>query len=617
MQAKVEEKLAVLLLVAGLVAAAAGNRLPPPSPAPPPVTEDTLAKVAGSLEMYVDELPQMPKIYGFSMRYGHPTPIHLTIGMYQKKWKFHRDLPATPVFVYGTSAATATFPGPTIEALQGVPLSVTWENHLPDRHILPWDPTIPTAIPRRHVSGGGGIPTVVHLHGGVHPPQSDGSAFAWFTAGNRDTGPAWPTSPAPYTYPNIQSPGNLWYHDHALGLTRANLLAGLLGAYVIRNPATEAPLGLPAGEVFDRVLILADRSFNSDGSIYMNSTGDVPRVHPQWQPEYFGDAVTVNGKAWPFLAVARRRYRFRIINASNARFFNLSIVSSNGGGLIPFHVIGSDANYLSSPVTTTHLLVSVAESFDVVIDFSKSTTSSPDAELVNTAPYPFPDGDKPNHLNGKVMKFLISPPPATETSTEYSVDDSRIPSKLLEYVAVAEEEASKRRYIVMYEYDDDVTGNPTHLYINGKRLEDAATETPEAGKTTTEIWEVINLTPDSHPLHLHLASFTATRVRRLAGVDDFRRCMLKLNDAERCHVGRHVAGGEEVAVAEHEKGWKNVVKIAPGCMTTIVVKFFMVDTGKPYPFDATAEPGYVYHCHILDHEDNAMIRPLKLIKSKD
>uniref|UniRef100_A0A0E0FFN0 Plastocyanin-like domain-containing protein n=1 Tax=Oryza nivara TaxID=4536 RepID=A0A0E0FFN0_ORYNI len=582
MRAKVE--LAVLLLV--LVGVAAGTR--PPS-APPPVTEDTLQKVAGSLEMYVDELPQMPKIYGFSMRHGHPSPIRLTIGMYQKKWKFHRDLPASTVFVFGTSAATATFPGPTIEAAQGVPLSVTWQNYLPARHILPWDPTVPTAIPRR-----GGVPTVVHLHGGAHPPQSDGSAFAWFTAGFGETGPAWSTPT--YTYPNAQSPGVLWYHDHALGLTRANLLAGLLGAYVIRNPAVEAPLGLPCGDEFDRVLMLADRSFYADGSIYMNYTGIIPNIHPQWQPEYFGEAITVNGKAWPFLAVARRRYRFRIINTSNARYFNLSL--TNG---LPFTVVGSDTNYLSKPVTAASLLVSVAETFDVVVDFSQSTSS--EAELVNTAPYPYPDGQAPNDLNGKVMKFVISPAKAKDTS--------RVPAKLLDYVAVAEEEAVQRRYIVMYEYEDAATGNPTHLYINGKRLEDPATETPRPG--TTEVWEVINLTPDNHPLHLHLATFQATRVRGLVDEDAFKGCMTKLNDAVRCNVSRH-AVGEEVAVPEHEKGWKNVVKIAPGYMTTIVVKFFMVDSGKPYPFDATAEPGYVYHCHILDHEDNAMIRPLKLIK---
>ncbi|KAK1644909.1 hypothetical protein QYE76_062714 [Lolium multiflorum] len=574
-------ELAVLLLFAAL---ASGTR------PPPPVSEDTLEKVSSSLEMYVDRLPQMPKIHGYSMEHGRPTPAHLAIGMYQKKWKFHRDLPATTVFVFGTSAESATFPGPTIEALQGVPLWVTWENHLPQHHILPWDPTVPVAIPRH-----GGVPAVVHLHGGVHPPQSDGSAFAWFTSGFRERGPKW-TTPT-YAYPNVQSPGVLWYHDHALGLTRANLLAGLLGAYVIRNPAMEAPLGLPCGDEFDRVLVLADRSFYADGSLYMNFTGDNPDIHPQWQPEYFGDAITVNGKAWPFLCVARRRYRFRVINTSNARYFNLSL--TNG---LPFHVVGSDTSYLPRPVTATHILIGVSETFDFVIDFSDQSVP-PEVELVNTAPYPYPDGDAPGRLSGKVMKFVVEPAKTR--------DYSRVPARLLEYVKVAEEEAVRKRYIVLYEYDDAATGNPTHLYINGKRLEDPATETPRAG--TTEVWEVINLTPDNHPLHLHLATFQAVRVRALVGLDEFQDCMVRLNDAARCNVSGH-AVGDAVAVPEHERTWKNVVKMAPGYVTTIVVKFLMVDTGEAYPFDATAEPGYVYHCHILDHEDNAMIRPLKLIR---
>ncbi|KAK4756772.1 hypothetical protein SAY87_006899 [Trapa incisa] len=150
---------------------------------PPPVTEASLHKTASSLEKFVDELPMLPKLYGYKKLNGKPIPASLAIGMYAKKWKFHRDLPTSTVFAYGTSAATATVPGPTIEAIHRIPTTVTWLNFLPDTHILPWDPTIPTAIPKH-----GGVPTVVHLHGGVHPPEYDGSAFAWFTANFREKG---------------------------------------------------------------------------------------------------------------------------------------------------------------------------------------------------------------------------------------------------------------------------------------------------------------------------------------------------------------------------------------------------------------------------------------------
>ncbi|OAY77863.1 Multicopper oxidase LPR1 [Ananas comosus] len=515
------------------------------STTPPPVTEQTLQKIAGSLEMYVDLLPQMPKIYGYSME---------------------------GVFVFGAGADTATFPGPTIEALQG--------NYLPARHILPWDPTITVAIPPH-----GGVPTVVHLHGGVHPPQSDGNPSAWFTADFRDTGPKW--TQYTYTYPNVQNPGNLCdnvdgevldrdkdnflYHDHALGLTRANLLAGLLGAY--------ASFGLPAGDEFDRHLIIADRSFYADGSLYMNATGDNPSIHPEWQPEYFGEAVTVNGKAWPFLTVCRRRYRFRIINSSNARYFNLSLSNH-----LPFCVVGSDTAYLNKPVMTSTVLLAPAEIFDVVIDFTKSTTS--EAELTNSAPYPLPNGTATNRLNGKVMKFVIG--------RESAPDDSRIPKRLVRYPRADEREATVKRYITFYEYDS-ATEKPTHLYINGKPLLDPATETPRPGNT--EVWEVINLTQDNHPLHLHLANFQAVRVQQLANATAFLNCMTVHGDAVKCNITGQ-AIGRLLAVPEHEKTWKNVVKIEPGYMTTVVVKFKLVDTNATYPFDATAEPGYVYHCHV-------------------
>ncbi|KAJ3694404.1 hypothetical protein LUZ60_009884 [Juncus effusus] len=579
---ELEMVLSILFL---LMATARGQRIGESTP----VSEEDLQSIASMLEMYVDPLPQMPKVYGYSMVGGRPSCVKLTIGMFEKKWKFHRDLPPTTVFVYGTNPITATFPGPAIETIQGVPLWITWKNFLPTRHILPWDPTIPVAMPKH-----GGVPTVVHLHGGIQPPQSDGSAFAWFTAGFRDVGPKWTQDT--YMYPNVQSPGNLWYHDHALGLTRANLLAGLLGAYVIRNHMTEASLGFPSGDLFDLHLVIADRSFYKDGSIYMNYTGDNPTIHPQWQPEYFGEAITVNGKAWPFLIVLRRRYRFRILNASNARFFSLSL-SNN----LSFTIIGSDSSYLYKPIVTPTILIAPSEIYDVIVDFSNSPTRS--AEMLNSAAYPYPSGDSPNELNSKVMKFVIQDFPI--------LDNSRVPSILQNYVNYNMQEAVKHRYITLYE-DDSTSGEPTRLYINGLRFQDPVTEIPKTG--TTEIWDVINLTNDNHPMHLHLATFRAVKVTQIQDFDSFVNCMKGLHDAEKCNVNRY-AVGPSVQIPAYEKTWKNVVKMEPGYMTTIVVKFRLVHNNESYPFDATAEPGYVYHCHILDHEDNEMIRPLKLVNN--
>lgn len=448
-----------------------------------------------------------------------------------------------------------------------------WKNHLPKKHILPWDPTIPTAIPVNMK----GIPTVVHLHGGIHEPESDGNAESWFTAGFKQRGPKW--TKKTYRYPNRQHPGNLWYHDHAKGLTRVNLLAGLIGAYIIRHPDVEAPLGLPHGDEFDRPLVVFDRGFSDDGSIYMNATGNNPSIHPQWQPEYFGDAIIVNGKAWPRMTVRRRKYRFRIINASNARFFRFFF--TNGLGFI--HV-GSDSAYLSESAITNKVLLGPSEISDVVVDFSKSMTDT--VILANDAPYPYPSGDPVNELNSKVLKFVI------QSYQEF--DAWQVPKKLIQYPSPDLSSVSLTRYIAMYEYTSDVD-EPTHLYLNGKPYEAPVTETPKVG--ATEVWNVINLTEDNHPLHIHLGLFVTLDQTELVNLEEFKSCMTEINDAVKCQVSKY-AVGNKTEVPAQEKGWKNVFKMRPGVVTRILVRFSYIHSNASYAFDATSEPGYVYHCHV-------------------
>ncbi|KAL3654469.1 Leucine permease transcriptional regulator [Castilleja foliolosa] len=538
------------------------------------------------LKPFVDEIAEIPVIKGFDVVNGCHVPKSLNIGMFLTKWKFHRDLPPTRVFAYGLSKKDATVPGPTIEAQYNISTYIQWQNNLPSKHILPFDHSIPTATPPT----GTGIPTVVHLHGSIGEPQSDGHAMAWFTSKFQQTGPSWTNKT--YHYHNNQQPGTLWYHDHAMGLTRVNLLAGLVGAYVIRHPKIELPLGLPYDDKFDHTLVVFDRAFRTDGSIYMNKTGNNPEIHPQWQPEYFGDAIIVNGKAWPYMNVTRRKYRFRIINAANARFFNFSFKYN-----LKFIHVGSDSAYNKKPVTIGSLLLAPSEIADVIIDFS--TTKLNSAILHNDAPYPFPSGDPVNKANSKVMKFILK--------NGNELDTSRIPRKLIEYPSPDLLVVSITRYIAFYEYTSN-TGEPIHLYINGKKFEDPVTETPKVN--STEIWNVINLTEDNHPLHIHLGLFTVLDQTELVDLDKFKECMSKKNNATECHIEKH-ARGKKVEVPEYEKGWKNVFKMMPGYVTKIVVKFSYIHTNDSYPFDAADEPGYVYHCHILDHEDNAMMRPLK------
>eukprot|EP00253_Pinus_taeda_P036199 PITA_36199 len=559
------------------------------------VTDATLHSVAASLQMFVDELPDMPKLEGYTFEYGKLKPGELRIGMFQTQWKFHRDLPPSTVFAFGTSKETATVPGPTIESLQGTDTFVTWENWLPSHHILPWDPTLKTARPKH-----GGVPAVVHLHGGIGEPESDGNALAWFTAGFKETGPGW--KKARYHYTNMQQPGNLWYHDHTLGLTRVNLLAGLIGAYVIRNPEVEKRLGLPSGPEYDRNLLVIDRSFTADGAIYLNSTGDNPSIHPQWQPESFGHAIIVNGKVWPYMKVKRRKYRFRIVNANNARFCSFAL--SNG---LSMTFVGSDSAYLPAPVSVKQFLLAPSEIADIVVDFNDSATE--EATLTNDAPYPYPSGSPVDELNSKVMKFIIETTTMAAASSGENRPSGRIPEKLIEYRRPSEKNVAQTRYVIFYEYES-ASGQPTQLLINGLPFDAPVTETPREG--SSEIWNVINLTVDNHPLHIHLALFLALGQTEMVKLQEFKSCMQKYNDALKCDIQKH-ATGKVVPAPAQERGWKNVFKMNPGYMTTILVQFSLLNLQHRYPFNASAEPGYLYHCHIVDHEDNEMMRPFKIL----
>lgn len=540
------------------------------------------------LDAFVEELPRIPNILGYEQRDGKIFPRNLTIGMYAKKWSFHRDLPDTPVFVYGESEETASFPGPTIEAIQGVPTYITWENHLPLHHILPVDDTLP--IPQSTT----GVPAVVHLHGGVVAPDSDGSNYAWFTADFAEKGEKWTRST--YEYPNVQHPGNLLYHDHAFGITRLNILAGLFGNYVIRNLSLDEELNLPRGEGFDRHLVIADRDFNADGTIFMNTTGMNPEIHPMWRPEYYGDLITVNGKIWPSLKVQRRKYRFRIVNACNARYLNITLSNEK-----PFIVVGSDGTHLGRPVKTPKLVIGATEIFDVVIDFNE--VSGDELQIVNSNPNPNRAG-----IEGKealVMKFLIQ--------TENVLDPFHVPDQLIKYSGLNKEEnkIAATRYISFAEHYSDANLR-THLSINGLTLYDPVTETPKSG--TTEEWYLINLTIDSHPLHIHLGTMQAAGDSYDIGdLENFKICMNATGyDGAKCNV-HGLLTGVHAETPEYEKTWKNVVKVSSGCMLRVIVKFYLVETNSKYPFDATKSPHYVYHCHTLDHEDNIMSRPLMIV----
>ena len=281
------------------------------------------------LAPFVDPLPIMPKALPLGSR---RSPDGVIVPFYQMRMgefhrQVHRDLPPTRVWGFNGS-----IPGPTFDVRSGAPVLVDWINSLPAKHFLPIDHSI-------HGAGKSTpeVRTVIHLHGAKAPGDSDGYPEAWYTPGNS----------AVFYYPNQQRAATLWYHDHALGIVRLNNLAGLSGLYIIRD-AIERRLNLPRGN-YEIPLVIQDRTFDSDGQLNYPTSGRPDRI---WIPEFFGNTVLVNGKAYPYLVVEPRKYRFRVLNASNARFYALTLSSGQ-----QFHQIGSDQGLLPSPVVVDKLLI--------------------------------------------------------------------------------------------------------------------------------------------------------------------------------------------------------------------------------------------------------------------
>ena len=269
---------------------------------------------------------------------------------------------------------------------------------------------------------------VTHLHGGAVPSVFDGNPDSWFTPGQAIIGPAFSTNT--YVYPNAQDATTLWFHDHALGLTRINVYAGLAAFYLIRDDydtgITGTGLGLPAGR-YEIELAFQDRQFEANGQWFfpagdsagLNGTPPNPETHPFWIPEFFGDAIAVNGKAWPYLSVEPRRYRLRLLNACNARFLELRLANASSGKVGPlFWQIGTDGGLLDRPVAIRDrgsqgargLLLAPAERADIIVDFAafRGTTLL----LLNSATAPYPSGDAPDpQTNGQIMQFRVDLPP--------------------------------------------------------------------------------------------------------------------------------------------------------------------------------------------------------------
>jgi spore coat protein A, manganese oxidase len=490
----------------------------------------------GTLAPFVDPLPIPPVIKSSQLR---PSPEHSglkipyhRLAMRSFRAKVHRDMKPTEMWGFESS-----FPGPTIESRSGEGVLVEWANELPASHFLPIDHHLHGAEREKPE-----VRTVVHLHGAKTLPESDGYPEDWYVPGKSVT----------YYYPNQQDSCLLWYHDHTLGINRLNVFAGLFGLFVVRDAAEEA-LNLPTGK-YEIPLVLCDRLFDTDGQLYypVSQYANLP-----WIPEFFGNAILANGKLLPYLAVEPRRYRFRVLNGANGRFFHLSL--AKGGD---FHQIGTDQGFLAAPVALKGLTIAPGERADLILDFADH--AGEEVVLNN-------DGYTP------VMQFKVGRGKVS--------DPSSLSATLRSIPKLAESEAVKTRDLMLAEIDD-LRGDPATMLLNNSHWKDPISENPALN--SVEIWNLMNVTDDAHPIHLHLVRFQILDRRRFDGFAYQNQNVLRYR-------------GAGIPPEPGEAGWKDTVRADPGMVTRIIVPF------QGYP------GRYIWHCHILEHEDNEMMRPYEVV----
>jgi spore coat protein A, manganese oxidase len=567
----------------------------------------------------------------------------------------------TLVWGYRVGSGPPLFPGFTIEAQRGVTTRVTYVNNLPLlpvlQRYLTIDQTIHWAAPTGMMMNSaqpysGPPPIVTHLHGAEVPSAYDGGPEQWFTP-NGVRGPTYRSAvvsggnSAIYDYPNTQEATTLWFHDHTLGATRLNVYAGLAAFYLLRDSRdtgrADNAMGLPAGP-FEIELALQDRQFDTGGQLFFPDSDDDslnggppnPGVHPFWIPEFFGDAMVVNGKTWPYLEVEPRRYRFRLLNGCNSRFLELWL---NSGSEPAIWQIGSDGGFLNVPVKVSgssgRLLLAPGERADVVIDFSRAGGQT--ITLLNSAKAPYPSGAPPDpQTTGQIMQFRVTLPLSSTDATFNPALGAPLRAQPIVLVnpASSGRVADATRQLTLVEVQG--ADGPLEVLVNNTKWGALATETPRVG--STEVWEIVNTTMDAHPIHLHLVQF------QVIGRQAFQRSAYWKRYSAAFAGGAFVpaigpplpysvpnaagalGGNPDIAAflqgpvrppEPNETGWKDTVKAYPGEVTRIAVRWAPQNAAVAdasagvnlYAFDPTVGPGYAWHCHIIDHEDNEMMRP--------
>ncbi len=569
-----------------------------------------------NLPPFLDPLPIPPVAVPARTNYNYCVPVvpgqcytngipEYDMPMIPLPQYFHAKLP--PVELWGYAGSV---PGPTFDVTAGSPILVNWINQLPTNY-PDWLP----ANPFLHGVPDQSVRTVVHLHGGATLPRYDGYPTNWYRTGQSDQ----------YFYGNVDLGGkgqSLWYHDHAIGVTANNVYVGLAGLYILRNPAVETNLNLPAGP-YEVPLAIRDLDIQTNCAPQSILLTTYP-----WH-----SLVAVNGKITPYLEVEPRRYRFRILNAAGSRAFGLAlaVTDDQGNSLTnapvppPYHIIGNDDGFLQKTVTqssTNGLALGEAERVDMIIDFTQFTNRS--ITMFNTIATPLP----PFVTN--IMQFRVTLPLS-------SPDTSSIPGTIISnWVTTA---SMTNNVDVNREIALDLTietpfpgppfeadGSGPFSLLNLSHFDAPITERPRAGQR--EIWSFINLSSDMHPMHIHLLSFRVLDRIRFAGWNTNQNLAFPPTMVTN-YINDRIAGtlkplayylstntNDIQTVKAFESGDKDTVRAAPYSVTRVVMEWptntDYYTTPSALSLAADTDGRYVYHCHILDHEDDDMMRPLQL-----
>lgn len=621
----------------------------------------------------------------------------------QYKQLMHPDLP-NPTTLWGymdQASGKNAYLGPIIAATRGRPVMIRMKNLLPSQHPLPVDTSLMGAD-----NGAAQNRMTVHLHGGLVPWTSDGGPFTWFTPSatgpNAGAGECFlngiPGTPGvgQYYYPNNQSARLMWYHDHAVGITRLNAYAGLASGYLVTDDVVNGLVsaGVLPGLAYTVPLIIQDKSFKSHEDQW-GKPGDLwyPSVYqansdanqngrwdlgdpsdgfvnlglpakPSCVPEFFSDTPVINGEAYPVLQVQPRRYRVVVLNGSQARFYNLNLFYENkfqpgepdlSRGGPAFIQVGSEGGLLPAPVVLNappvliptaaddscdpdgphNLLMAPAERADLIIDFS-SCEPGDRLILYNDAPAPFPGGDSRNDyytgnpdqtaeggapstkpgfgantrtlLQIQVVALQGTPDPLNFASTLSALQSSNgLPKAYHDsHVPFGEADLDPNAPGVVFEnktLNEDFdsygrliqrvgTDQPLYKDSYGRNYTDAPTEIYQNGEVV--VWDIYNTTGDTHPMHFHLANVQV------------------IGRAPFTNVGTPNTAFE--APDPNYRGWKETVRMNPGEVTRVIMK--MALPSVPFAVPGSPRAGllggheYVWHCHILEHEEHDMMRPL-------